>query len=523
LSTLPRVTYSNVRVDFAPVHDLLDARIPAFRQAVLGKTWPNRIGGADDAGGAPYATPCPIDRRILLGRFHAADADAVDRAVFAAKRAFSDWSRRPWPERVALVRRLADELERRKYDLGIACLIEVGKSRMEAMGEAEEAIDLARYYADEMETQEGFARPLKRAFAQEHTADLLRPVGAFAVIAPFNFPLALSVNMMTAALLAGNTVVYKPSPFAGLTGALLSEAIEAAGFPAGSVNLLCGGAETGAALVQHAGVDGFAFTGSHAVGMGILRAAAAGRYNRPVVVEMGGKNPTYVTRSADLDVAAEGVMRSAFGLQGQKCSAGSKVYVAATIKDAFLDKLLARTATIKVGDPVERAVFMGPLIDERALERFRAAADAAKRDGNILAGGTALSGTPYDHGAYVAPTIVAGLPADHALNKDELFLPFLSVLPFTDLAAAIADGNDVIYGLTAGCYANDPAELDLFLDRAEAGVLYANRVSGATTGAWPGVQSFCGWKGSGVTSKGGLGPYYLSQFMREQSRTVWSG
>jgi 1-pyrroline-5-carboxylate dehydrogenase len=518
---LPRVTYSNVRADFSGVHDLLDTRIPAFRQAMLGKTWPNRIDGRDDDGGSAYEAPCPIDRRIVLGRFHAADAAAVDRAVEAARCAFPDWSARPWAERVALARRLADELERRKYDLAVACLIEVGKSRMEAMGEAEEAIDLARYYADEMEANGGFARPLRRAFPQEQTSDQLRPVGAFAVIAPFNFPLALSVNMMSAALIAGNTVVYKPSPFAGLTGALLVEAMEAAGFPAGSVSLVCGGAETGAALVHHAGVDGYAFTGSHAVGMELLRAVAAGPYNRPVIVEMGGKNPTYVTRSADLDAAAEGVMRSAFGLQGQKCSAGSKVYVDAAVKDAFIERLLARTARIKVGDPAERDVFMGPLIDARALARFRAAVSAAQQDGTVLCGGMVLDGGLYDHGAYVAPTIVDRLPAAHGINKDELFLPFLSVLGFTDLAAAIADGNDVIYGLTAGCYANDAAQLDLFLDRAEAGVLYANRASGATTGAWPGVQSFCGWKGSGVTSKGGLGPYYLPQFMREQSRTVW--
>jgi 1-pyrroline-5-carboxylate dehydrogenase len=215
-------------------------------------------------------------------------------------------------------------------------------------------------------------------------------------------------------------------------------------------------------------------------------------------------------------------MRSAFGLQGQKCSAGSKVYVDASVKDAFLDKLLARTAKIKVGDPAERDVFMGPLIDERALARFGAASATAMRDGKVLAGGTTLTGGLHDHGAYVTPTIVDAVPAAHGINKDELFLPFLSVLGFTDLAAAIADGNDVIYGLTAGCYASDPVELDLFLEHAEAGVLYANRASGATTGAWPGVQSFCGWKGSGVTSKGGLGSYYLTQFMREQSRTVWS-
>jgi 1-pyrroline-5-carboxylate dehydrogenase len=235
---------------------------------------------------------------------------------------------------------------------------------------------------------------------------------------------------------------------------------------------------------------------------------------------MGGKNPSYVTKSADLDTAAEGVMRSAFGLQGQKCSAGSKVYVEAAVKDAFVDKLLARTGRIKIGDPAERDVFMGPLIDERARVRFEATIAAARRDGKLLVGGDVLSGELYDHGMYVTPSIVE-VPADHAINKDELFLPLLSILTFSDLASAIADGNNVQYGLTAGCYATDQKELGLFLERAEAGALYINRASGATTGAWPGVQSFCGWKGSGTTSKGGLGPYYLTQFMREQSRTVW--
>ncbi len=214
-------------------------------------------------------------------------------------------------------------------------------------------------------------------------------------------------------------------------------------------------------------------------------------------------------------------MRSAFGLQGQKCSAGSKVYVEAVVKNAFLEKLLARTAAIKIGDLAGRDIFMGPLIDERALTRFRNTVATARRDGKLLAGGDVLSGGLHEHGAYVTPTIVE-TPAAHAINKDELFLPLLSVLTFSDLASAIADGNDVQYGLTAGCYAADQSELDLFLERAQAGALYVNRANGATTGAWPGVQSFCGWKGSGATSKGGLGPYYLTQFMREQSRTIWS-
>ncbi|MDT8857816.1 aldehyde dehydrogenase family protein [Paracoccaceae bacterium Fryx2] len=520
---LPRVTYSNIRADFSGVHALLDRMIPDARANLLDRDWAHHIGGAEVTGGRAYTVLCPIDRRLTLGRFHAADAALVDRAVTAAHKAQPAWAALPWQERVAAVRRFADELDARKYDLAVACLLEVGKSRMEAVGEAEEAVDLARYYCNQMEENEGFVRPLRRAFENEETSDRLLPVGVFAVIAPFNFPLALSVNMMSAALVAGNSVVYKPSDAAGLTGALLVRAAVAAGLPAGVVNMVCGDGATGQALADHPGIDGFAFTGSHKVGMGLLRAVAQGRHNRPVIAEMGGKNPTYVTRSADLDAAAEGVMRSAFGLQGQKCSAGSKVYVATEVREAFLAKLLERTAALRVGDPASADVFVGPVISKAALDRFAEACAEARRDGQVLAGGERLTGGLYDHGCYVAPTIVAGLGPDHRLNRDEVFLPFLTMQTFDDLATAIADGNDVLYGLTAGCYATDEAELAVFLRLAEAGALYANRASGATTGAWPGIQTFCGWKGSGVSGKGGLGPYYVQQFLREQSRTIWRG
>jgi 1-pyrroline-5-carboxylate dehydrogenase len=517
---LPRVTYSNVATDFTPVHDLLDRLIPEVKARLLGRERPNLIGGASDTEGQRYAACSPIDRDVELGSFIAARGPAINRAVCAATTAFADWSRRPWQERVAVLRRAADLLDRQKYELGIACLIEVGKSRLEAVGEADEAVDLARYYCDEMERNEGFRRPLRRAVPAEETEDLLRPLGPFAVIAPFNFPLALSVNMISAALVAGNTVVYKPSQAAGLTGSLLVETLRQAGLPDGVLNLVCGDAGTGRHLASHPGIAGVAFTGSHAVGMEIFRSLARGPYARALVVEMGGKNPAYVTAHADLEAASSGVMRSAFGLQGQKCSACSKVYVHEAVHDAFLEALLAKTAAIRAGNPEERDVFVGPVIDERAMERFERAGDHARQHGRIAAGGERLRGGPFDKGFYAAPTVVLGLPADHWLNQDELFLPFLSVQKFRSLEDAIADGKRVAYGLTAGIYTRDEAELERFLSDAEAVVLYANRPSGATTGAWPGIQSFCGWKGSGVSGKGGLGPYYLPQFMREQSRTV---
>jgi 1-pyrroline-5-carboxylate dehydrogenase len=293
------------------------------------------------------------------------------------------------------------------------------------------------------------------------------------------------------------------------------------GLPDGVLNLIYGGRETGEALTHHPRVDGIAFTGSNAVGMTILRHFASTTATRPVLAEMGGKNPAFVTASADLAVAAAGVARSAFGLSGQKCSALSKVYVARPIIDDFLAALIETTNKLKVGDPRQNDVFTGPVIDEGARDRLVAAGKDAAAVGSIVLGGGPLSGDPFDGGPYVAPTIVRGVPPDHRINRDELFVPFLSVLPLDDLGEAIADANRSAFGLTAGIYTEDKQELDRFLDTIEAGVLYANRASGATTGAWPGFQTFCGWKGSGTTGKGGLGSWYVPQFMREQSHTIF--
>ena len=519
---LPRVTYSNIRADFSAVHAVLDAGIGEFERTELGQQRPNRIGGRDDARGEAYWVESPIDADLPLGRYIAANSEAVDAAVAAAAGAFPAWSHETPGARVALLRAVAAELDQRKWDLAIAALLEVGKSRMEAMGETEEAIDMIRYYAAEVEAHGGWQmHPLERAFPQEETSDRLRPYGVFGVIAPFNYPIALSVGMLTGALLTGNTAVFKPSPGMGLTARLLVETFEAGGLPPGVINLVCGGAETGRLLVRHPGMAGFAFTGSHRTGMEILRHCANGRYARPVIVEMGGKNPAYVTATADLDIAAEGVTRSAFGLSGQKCSALSRLFVHGSVHDALLERIKARTRGLAVGDPRRAGVFTGPVIDARAKERFAAAvAEASAAGGTVVCGGAALEGGLYDRGAYVEPTVVADLAPDHRVSREELFVPLLVVHRFDDLASALAQGNAVDYGLTAGIYAWDPDELDLFFDRAEAGVLYANRASGATTGAWPGIQSFCGWKGSGATGKGGLGPHYLTQFLREQSRTI---
>jgi 1-pyrroline-5-carboxylate dehydrogenase len=515
---LPRVTYSNVAADFGPLHDWLDLEIPKFR-ARLGAFHANLVAGLDDREGREHEIASPIDRSLVLGRFVEADGAAVRRAVAAARAALPEWSTRPWQERVSLLRRFAEEVDNSKYQLAMAALFEVGKSRLEAVGEAEEAVDLVNYYCDEMERNQGFARPMARAVPNEETRCVLRPVGVFAVISPFNFPVALPCNLIGACLVAGNTAVFKPSPDSSLSGRMLMDCATRAGLPEGVLNLLCG-ESAGPLLAEAEGIDGFAFTGSHEVGMHLARLALSGPYARPVIAEMGGKNPAYVAASADLDVASEGLMRSAFGLQGEKCSACSVAYVEEPVHDALLDLLARKSRDLVVGTPEDRATFVGPLIDDAALARFDRACAAARQDGRIVLGGERLSEGAWAAGRFVAPTIVADLPADHWLNFDELFLPFLSVQRCRTLAEGIARGNRVQYGLTAGVYAGKPEEIELFLSSAQAGAVYANRRSGATTGAWPGYQTFCGWKGSGVDGKGGLGPYHLPRFMREQSQTV---
>jgi 1-pyrroline-5-carboxylate dehydrogenase len=520
MKNLPRVTYSNTGEDFSGVHAYLDEIIPDASGRLLGKSRAAFVGGRDRGEGPVVAARSPIDRDIVLGEFPQAGGALVDEAVEAARKAFPHWRDMGWPKRVAILRAGADVLEERKWDISVACLIEVGKSRLEAVGEVEEAIDLIRHYCDEMERSDGFRDDRSGASAVERCSVVLRPYGVFGVIAPFNFPVALSLGMMSAALVAGNTVVFKPSDAAGLTGRLAVEALVAGGLPDGVLNLVQGGDEAGKALASHPRVDGIAFTGSNAVGMTILRHAAASTAMRPVLAEMGGKNPAFVTASANLAVAVSGVMRSAFGLSGQKCSAASKAYVARGMMDVFLDALAAATDKLVVGDPRARETFMGPVIDAAAVERFKAAAKDAGQSGSIVRGGEQLAGSLFDHGTFVPPTIVTGLAADHRLNRDEIFLPFISVQPFDDLDDAMADANRSAFGLTAGIFTQDSHELDRFLNTIEAGVVYANRAAGATTGAWPGYQSFCGWKGSGTTGKGGLGSWYVPQFMREQSRTV---
>lgn len=509
---LPRVTYSNIGVDFSPVHAHLDKLIPGFEKDVLGADWSTPF-----ASGPLASLPSPINAGLSLGRFPSSTAADIKAAIKSARAGAKKWNLVSLEERLAFAKRWQDVLAEQKYELGLAALYEIGKSRMEAIGEAEECFDMVGFYASELKANNGYARPMNELVANETAKSVLKPYGVFAVIAPFNFPLALAIGMVSGALLTGNSVVFKPSPGCPLSGLLIAQTLRKAGLPEGVFNIVLGDGEVGRLLSTDDGIDGVAFTGSHKTGMSIFRHMAAQPHMKPVIAEMGGKNPAYVTRNADLDRAAQGVARSAFGLQGQKCSACSVVYVDNAVREQFIEKLVAFSAKLTVGDPRKAETFMGPVYGAATVERFNAAVAEARKSGKVHFGGAALGQGFADN--YFLPTVVE-LDGPSRLTRDELFMPFVVVRGVEGLEAGITEGNDVAYGLSAGVFTSDEGELQYFLDTAQAGVLYANRASGATTGAWPGAQPFCGWKGTGVSGKGGLGAWFLPQYMREQSHTI---
>jgi 1-pyrroline-5-carboxylate dehydrogenase len=515
-----KITYATLRADNEDLHAGFEEAVTSVR-AGLGAHYRNYVDGAWRDGATSFEVRSPIDRDLVLGTFASGTAADIDDAVAAARRAQPAWAAMPWRERLAILRRAAEIISDRLFEYAAIMSIEVGKNRIESLGEVEESADLIRYYAQTMEDNDGYDHAMGNlGDSAVHTRSILRPHGVFAVVSPFNFPMALATGPSSAAMMAGNTVVIKPSSASPWSAQKMLEAYTEAGLPQGVVNLVMGPGETvGQALQDHPGVDGIVFTGSYAVGMQLFHSFSKA-WPRPCIVEMGGKNPAIVTRNADLDEAAEGIMRSAFGFGGQKCSANSRVYVERPVHDELVRRLVEKTESIAIGDPLVREHWLGPIIDQRAVDRHQQAVAEARRDGQVFIGGERLTDGDLERGFYVEPTVVGGLPADHRAFRDEFFAPLTAVHAVDSLDEALTLANDSVYGLTAGVYSEDPAEVQAFLDRIHAGVLYVNRRAGATTGAWPGIQAFGGWKGSGSTGKAGLSMYYVAQFMREQSHTV---
>jgi len=519
-----KITYATISADNEELQSAFDHAIERVRSTWLGEDVPMFINGKRVYTAEKVAGYSPINTELLLCTAQQGIRDHSRAAIAAAEAAFPIWRAVPWQERVAKLRHIAEAISANSLDLSALMILEVGKSRLEALGEVEEAADLIRYYADDMEKNDGYMRELGKLNpddVDEYNYSILRPYGVWAVISPFNFPLALSVAPAAAALIAGNTVVFKGAPEARYMAWKMTELFEQADLPPGVFNSVIGPDESvGQELLDNPGVDGWTFTGSYAVGMKVLQAAHSGGTPKPAIIEMGGKNPTIISEKADLDKAALGVMRAAFGLDGQKCSACSRVYVQESAYASFKSKLAAQAETLRIGDPTERETYMGTVIDRRAYDRFRRAVEIAERDGQVVAGGQVLVDGDLKKGYFVTPTIIEGLPEEHELVRNELFIPIVHLTPVRTLEEAMANANRTEYGLTAGFFSEEQAEIDWFLDNIQAGTIYVNRAAGATTGAWPGIQAFGGWKGSGSSGKA-IGSFYtLPLYMREQSRTL---
>ena len=465
----------------------------------------------------------PIDTGLVLGDFALADAGDVDAAMRAAHAAFPAWRATPAADRARLVRAAGDLMEQRVFDIAAALVLEVGKNRMEALGEAQETVDFFRHYADQFETEDGYERalpndPLEGVVSRNRS--VMRPHGAWVVIAPFNFPLALAGGPAAAALVTGNTVVCKAATDTPWSGRLLADCLRDAGVPPGVFQYLSGsGREVGEALASHPLTAGITFTGSVVVGMHLLQKMGGAPYPRPCIAEMGGKNACIVTGHADLDRAAAGIVRSAYGMGGQKCSALSRLYVQHEVADALLDKLEDKIAAIRPGDVRRREAWLGPVVNDTAYGCYATYVQQLRESGAKLhAGGAQVRNGDLARGYYVEPVLAEATLA-HALWRHEMFLPILMLHRVRDREEAMRLANDSPLGLTAGFYGGAD-EVPWFQEHIEAGVTYANRPQGATTGAWPGYQPFGGWKGSGSTGKAIASFHYLQQYLREQSRTV---
>jgi 1-pyrroline-5-carboxylate dehydrogenase len=504
------------------LHQKYEAALEQVRSS-LGAEHAMIIDGKDVQAEQKFEDRSPINQEWVLGSFQSGTGEDAYRALEAAQRAVPSWAPMPWKERVETMRRAADQIDTRVYEIASVLSLEVGKNRMEALGDAAEAADLIRYACDQMEANDGFVvrmgqDPLSGYQAQN--ISVLRPYGVWVVISPFNFPAALTGGPAGAALVAGNTIVMKPATDTPWTVRLLAECFRDAGLPDGAFNYVTGpGSTLGEALVNSPLADGITFTGSFDVGMHIYRTFAGGSYPRPIILEMGGKNPSLITRNADLDLAVSGILRSAFGLQGQKCSANSRIYVDEEVYDEFVPKFVEAAREIKVGDPTDRSVFMGPVINKGAYKDFKEFSEELSEAGEFLNGGKVVAEGGMEKGFFCEPTIVADVDADHRLWKHEMFLPITMLQPFKNLDQAMELANNTSYGLTAGFYGSED-EANWFFENIEAGVTYANRPQGSTTGAWPGFQPFGGWKGSGSSGKNAGGHYYLQLYMHEQVHTL---
>ncbi len=496
-----------------------DFQTPAARAAMekaladvrhqLGRTYSLIIDGKKVASRRSFPSINPSRFKEIIGRASDADRSQADRALAVASKTFESWSRQSDAVRAQALQRMAAILRRRKYEFCAWMIYEVGKSWTEADADVCEAIDFLEYYA----LCALVPMPQLTPIPSEKNTYVARPLGPVVVIPPWNFPLAILVGMATAAVAAGNTVVIKPSSQSPVIAAKFMEIVEEAGVPAGVMNLVTGaGGRIGDVLVQDSRTRMIAFTGSKAVGEHVNERAAVPakgqRWIKRVIAEMGGKNAIVVDASADLEAAAQGVMVSAFGFQGQKCSACSRAYIHEAVYNQFVEKLMARVEAIRQGPAYDPANFMGPVISDSAMKSILAYMQLGKKQGKTLSGANALRA----EGFYLAPTVFERLPASSRLWKEEVFGPLLALGKVKSFAEGLHEANNTDFGLTGAVFSRDEKNLEYARREFFCGNLYFNR---KCTGAMVGGHPFGGFNLSGTDSKAG-GPDYLALFRQMQ-------
>jgi 1-pyrroline-5-carboxylate dehydrogenase len=479
----------------------------------LGQEYDLVIGGRRLQTADKIISTNPARPSQIIGVHQKAEAEHAEEAMQAAQAAFLTWSRTSVAERTALLFRAADLIRERKFEFCAWLTYEVGKNWAEADADVGETIDFLEFYGREALGLDEATTPIQFPGERNHLRYI--PLGVGAVIPPWNFPFAIMAGMTAAAIVSGNTVILKPSVDAPTIAAKFMSLLEEVGLPDGVVNLCVGeGPDFGSAIVAHPQTRFIAFTGSKAVGLEIHESAAKTRpgqiFIKRTILEMGGKDAIIVDGNCDLDAAVEGVTASAFGFNGQKCSACSRVIVDASIYDVFCDRLQARVAKIATGDPAQN-FYTGPVISERSYRKVLNYIEIGKNEGTVLNGGHAIE-TP-EGGYYIAPTVIADVAPTARIALEEIFGPVLAVIKSSTFDEALAIANNTEYGLTGALYSNSPEKLDRAHTEFHVGNLYLNR---KCTGAMVGAHPFGGFNMSGTDSKAG-GPDYLLLFTQAKS------
>lgn len=485
----------------------------------LGREYPLVIGGERIKAEAKFDSINPANRSEVVGRFQKATKELATRAVEAADKTFATWKQTSAQDRANLLFRVGAILRERKHELSAWMIYEVGKTWPEADGDTAEAIDFCEFYGREM-LRYAVPQPLTNLTGEENRMEYI-PLGVGAVIPPWNFPLAIMAGMTVASFVTGNTVVVKPSSDAPTIAYKFFEILEAAGLPAGVVNFMTGsGAEVGDVVVDHPRTRFVAFTGSKEIGLRINERAAKVHdgqiWIKRVVAEMGGKDAIIVAADANLDDAATGIVQAAFGFQGQKCSACSRAIIDAKVYEPMLEKIVERTAQIKVGSPAETATMMSAVINQKAFKTINNYIEKGKAEGGrVLAGG----GSDGEQGFFIEPTVIADVKPGDTIEQQEIFGPVLAVIKANDFDDALKIANDTEFGLTGALYSADEEKLERARREFHVGNLYLNR---KCTGALVGVHPFGGFNMSGTDSKAG-GHDYLLLFMQGKSIATKTG